>query len=176
MSNSPHASLASFPSEYGSPARLIEWHDVDGWLESAMHYWLAVVRPDGRPHVVPLDGVWLDFHLYVGGSPTAVWTKCLHGEGRVVVHAGHALRPVIVEGSASFEAVSELTAQTLAKTSKAKYGYAPPAEAYLDGIWRLAPHRILAWTEFPHDATRFTFPVKTRSVQDPLAWSTSGGD
>ena len=33
-------------------------------LEKAEIYWVSSVRPDGRPHVTPLLGVWLDGAMY----------------------------------------------------------------------------------------------------------------
>jgi hypothetical protein len=39
---------------------------VRGPLESAPHYWLATTLLDGRPHVVPVDGLWLADRWYFG--------------------------------------------------------------------------------------------------------------
>ncbi len=40
-------------------------------------YWLATVRPDGRPHVVPLLGLWLDgrFYFLTGETPAGARTS-----------------------------------------------------------------------------------------------------
>jgi len=47
-------------------ATAIPWADVREGLtiSNAGTYWLATVRPDGRPHVVPVGAVWLDNSLY----------------------------------------------------------------------------------------------------------------
>ena len=34
------------------------WDDIDQRLSAAQLYWLVTVRRDGRPHAVPLCGVW----------------------------------------------------------------------------------------------------------------------
>lgn len=34
------------------------WQDIESLLTAAQLYWLVSVRTDGRPHVVPLVGVW----------------------------------------------------------------------------------------------------------------------
>lgn len=47
-------------------------------------------------------------------------------------------------------------ATRLAALSKAKYGYAPAPSEY-KGVLRLLPTRVIAWREFPKDATRFVF-------------------
>ena len=40
------------------------WAEGRRQLEMAEVYWLSTVRPDGRPHVTPLVGVWLDGAMY----------------------------------------------------------------------------------------------------------------
>jgi nitroimidazol reductase NimA-like FMN-containing flavoprotein (pyridoxamine 5'-phosphate oxidase superfamily) len=34
------------------------WHDIERLLTDAQLYWIITVRADGRPHAVPLVGVW----------------------------------------------------------------------------------------------------------------------
>ncbi len=36
------------------------WQDVERLLVEAQLYWIVTVRADGRPHAVPLVGVWQD--------------------------------------------------------------------------------------------------------------------
>ena len=49
-------------------------------------------------------------------------------------------------------------ASELAERLKAKYGYGTDPAGYTKtGVWRLSPDRVLAWTQFPRDATRFVF-------------------
>ena len=51
------------PDGYGLPTSddgLLEWSAVQGRLVEELHYWMATTRPDGRPHVVPRWGAWLD--------------------------------------------------------------------------------------------------------------------
>src|SRR5262245_31613416 len=55
----------TFDPEYSSPsASAIDWSSGQRALGSAQIFWLATVRPDGRPHVTPLIAVWLDDRLY----------------------------------------------------------------------------------------------------------------
>jgi nitroimidazol reductase NimA-like FMN-containing flavoprotein (pyridoxamine 5'-phosphate oxidase superfamily) len=46
------------------------WAEAREQLEKASIYWLATVRPDGRPHVTPLLAVWLDGALYFCTGPS----------------------------------------------------------------------------------------------------------
>jgi hypothetical protein len=44
---------------YGDPsATAPPWGDIEGLLRRAQLYWIITVRVDGRPHAVPLVGVW----------------------------------------------------------------------------------------------------------------------
>ena len=49
---------------FGDPAAAApSLESVQKLLEQAELYWLTTVRPDGRPHVTPLVGVWSDGHF-----------------------------------------------------------------------------------------------------------------
>ena len=46
---------------YGDPsATAPPWNDIEQLLIDAQLYWIITVRADGRPHAVPLVGVWHD--------------------------------------------------------------------------------------------------------------------
>jgi len=50
---------------FSSPAAsATSWTEVDKALRAAEIFWLATVRPDGRPHTTPLIGAWLHGALY----------------------------------------------------------------------------------------------------------------
>ncbi|WP_328475813.1 pyridoxamine 5'-phosphate oxidase family protein [Actinoplanes sp. NBC_00393] len=154
----PVAVPMTLPDDYGRPPdRLLAWADVSARLASAPRYWLATVRPDGRPHIVPTDGLWVDDALWFGGSTATVHHRNLLADGAAAAHVEDGARAVIVEGTAGLTTPTASQARELAALSKTKYGYAAPPEAYTAELWLLTPSRVLAWTEFPRDATRFTF-------------------
>lgn len=158
MAADPVAELLDLPEGYGTPEAPLAWPDVRARLEAATRYWLATVRPDGRPHVVPLDGIWLDDGWFFGGSPDAVKHRNLTAEPRAVLHLEDAASAVIVEGVCEELFPDPALAGRLSELSKAKYGYGPdPASYAKSGVWRLRPERVLSWQRFPKDATRFVF-------------------
>src|ERR1700736_5566639 len=57
----PVTKLSAFSSKNAAPT---PWAQGRADLRDAQVYWLSTVRPDGRPHVTPLLGVWLDGALY----------------------------------------------------------------------------------------------------------------
>jgi nitroimidazol reductase NimA-like FMN-containing flavoprotein (pyridoxamine 5'-phosphate oxidase superfamily) len=157
MTREPRAEQLAIPPEYGKPSQLLAWDVVAARLQEARYYWLATVRPDGRPHVVPLDGLWVDARWYFGGSPSTVKHRNLLANPYATVHLEDGGSAVIVDGRCEIERPSQDEAESLVTASKAKYGYAPPIDAYLQGVCALSPERVLAWTELTVDATRYLF-------------------
>ncbi|WP_393099242.1 pyridoxamine 5'-phosphate oxidase family protein [Streptomyces sp. LN325] len=52
-------------ARYSSPGAVATpWPEAVERLAAAELYWLSTVRPDGRPHVTPLLGVWRDGALH----------------------------------------------------------------------------------------------------------------
>src|SRR3954454_758140 len=61
---------AQIDRRFSAPAAAATpWSDAVGVLERAELYWLSTVRPDGRPHVTPLIGVWSDGALVFCTGP-----------------------------------------------------------------------------------------------------------
>jgi nitroimidazol reductase NimA-like FMN-containing flavoprotein (pyridoxamine 5'-phosphate oxidase superfamily) len=151
------AELLDLPKAYGTPEVTLDWQSVRDRLESAERYWLATTRPDGRPHAIPIDGVWLDDRWYFGGAPQTVTMRNLRANQEIAMHLEDPMQAVIVEGAAEWVKPSPEEATRLTELSKEKYGYAMDPEAYAKGVWAMRPRRALAWNEFPRDCTRFLF-------------------
>ena len=67
-------------SGYGIPTSLEEtlpWSHVTERMEQARNYWIGTVGPEGRPHAVPVWGVWVEGTLYFGGGPQTRWSRNL---------------------------------------------------------------------------------------------------
>src|SRR5687767_4833930 len=81
--------------------------------EQGRTYWLATVRPDGRPHVMPILGLWLDGAFYFITGETTRKGKNLAGDPRCVITASSITLPaldLIIEGDAR-QVVDEATLQ-----------------------------------------------------------------
>jgi hypothetical protein len=154
---------SSPPPSYGVPTvggTLVPWDHVIDRLKVAAAYWLATTGTDGRPHVVPVWGVFADDDVYleVGASSTAK-VRHLHRDPGVVVHLDDADDVVIVHGAAHFIVPTGDLATLLVEAFRAKYpGYVPEPDAWDDGsLVRIDPRTILAWRDMP-TATRWRFP------------------
>ena len=155
----PIVDRPEFPREYGNPTQRLDWAEVEQRLVAATVYWFASTRPDGRPHVVPRDGLWLDGQLYYGGSPETVHYRNITKNPEVVVHVGDGHEAIIVEGQVEITKPTQEMATRLVDESFAKYpqyGRMDPS-LYLQGVTALRPRRVLAWTDFTKNPTRFRF-------------------
>ena len=89
------------PDGYGVPDSddgILEWAAVEERLRSSSHFWMATTRPDGRPHVVPRWGVWVDGRFWYDGALDTVHVKNLNEDPRCVLHLEDGRQAVIVEG------------------------------------------------------------------------------
>jgi hypothetical protein len=158
----PVISRPEFPEGYlpKEPEAFLTWAHVEQKLGGALHYWLCSVRPDGRPHVVPRWGVWVDGKLYYDGSPETRHARNIAENDQVNLHLESGEEVVIMEGVAGaiLKPPTSLAAK-VALAYAAKYaarGYAPQPDQWDDGgLYAFTPHKVLAWTEFNRDPTRF---------------------
>lgn len=90
------------PSSVDAPAT--EWDVVRQRLEDAGPVWLATVRPDGRPHVMPLLAIWVDATVYFSASGTSRKAKNLARNASCVLSVSN-LAPtaldLVLEGTAA---------------------------------------------------------------------------
>lgn len=158
----PIVGQLDLPKDYGSPKKKLEWASVRTDLEEAPVYWVASTRPDGRPHVVPRDGIWLDDTWYYGGSPETVHNRNVEKNPSAVVHIGDGMKAIIVEGETHFVKTSLEIAEKLSEVNNVKYahyGMTSTPETYTQGgTWALRAKRVIAWNVLFEDATRFVFP------------------
>ena len=68
--NDPIPELPTMGFAPENPA-LMPWAEAEAALIDAKTYWLATTRPDGRPHVMPVWGVWMDRAFYLSTSPAS---------------------------------------------------------------------------------------------------------
>ncbi len=119
----PATELHTGYSSGGATAR--PWPEAAAVLTDAPLYWLSTVRPDGRPHVTPLIGVWSDDALHFCTGPQERKAHNLAANPEVVLTTGANTLDsgfdVVVEGRADRVTDHErLTA--LAREWEAKYG------------------------------------------------------
>src|SRR5712692_1387743 len=101
----PKASRPMMPGSYGMAeatggSGLLPWGPAEARLGAAHNYWLSTTRPDGRPHAMPVWGVWRDGVLYVGTDRGSRKARNLAANPACVVHLESGDDVVILEGVA----------------------------------------------------------------------------
>jgi hypothetical protein len=165
----PSAELSSFSSPNAVPT---EWSRARAEFGSAEVYWLSTVRADGRPHVTPLLGIWLEGNFYFCTGPTEQKAKNLLMNHQCVVTTGHSTLQgldLVLEGAA--EMIGDpIELGRVADTYESKYGahFAAPngtwsglgdairrAEA---SVFRVVPTTVFGFGKgTPYSQTRWRF-------------------
>jgi hypothetical protein len=78
----------------------LTWERASEQLTRTQWFWLATVRPDGRPHVMPVLMAWSDPTLFVASRDTARKSRNLDANGHCVVTADTGEIHLIIEGEA----------------------------------------------------------------------------
>ncbi|MET7647320.1 pyridoxamine 5'-phosphate oxidase family protein [Streptomyces sp. NPDC005426] len=118
--------VAELDPRYSSPGAVPSpWAGARRLLSEAELYWLSTVRPDGRPHVTPLIGVWWQGALHFCTGPEERKARNLAANDEVVLTTGcnswSEGLDVVVEGRAE-RVTDEGRLTALAEAWKSKYG------------------------------------------------------
>lgn len=154
------------------------WEDIERLLTEAQRYWIITVRRDGRPHAVPLVGVWHDgaFHFCTGTEEQKERNLDTNQRVAVTTSSPGATRwtegkDVVVEGEA--ERVNDPDElRTLADAWYAKYQpdwhFEVRGDAFYEvtdngagggggaQVYRVRPAKVLAFGD-EHGQTRYPF-------------------
>lgn len=158
----PRVDRPEMPEEYGigKATGHVDWSHVEERLSADRVYWIVTVSASGRPRVRPVDGLYLDGLLYVGGALETQWVRELAANPLVSVHLDGGDDVVIVDGEAEIlNGVDDERAARLAAISNTKFPeYGMTADSYGGpGPIAITPRKVIAWTSFMKDPTRFTF-------------------
>ena len=115
----------SLDSRFSSPgAEPQTWDTARRAVADAELYWLATVRADGRPHITPLLGIWMDERLHFCTGPEEQKAKNLEANDHCALLTGANVSDgldVVVEGRA-VRVTDEGPLRRLADAYLAKYG------------------------------------------------------
>jgi hypothetical protein len=163
MAELPRPGPVRTTKEYGlgdAPAdgSVLPWNRVVEWLTDARNYWVCTTRADGRPHAMPVWGLWLDGEIWFSTDPSSIKGRSLEARPDAVVHLESGDEVCVLEGRAE----RVLDAEPLATFDDLyfqKFDVRPSAMGEAAGVYRMRPTVVLAWTEadFQNTATRFAF-------------------
>jgi Pyridoxamine 5'-phosphate oxidase len=152
-------------AEDGAP---IPWAEACARLAEADSYWLATVRPDGRPHLVPVLAVWVDGALHFVASPRSRKAKNLARGSHCVIAARKDALDLVVEGTVA-KVTGEARLHRVAEVYLSKYGWPVTVREgafYGDGAPTAGPPPYEVSEVIP--TTAFAFPWDETYI--PTRW------
>lgn len=145
-------------SSYGIPddeEGLLSWSFVTERLNENRNFWVSTTLPNGRPHTRPVWGVYAEETFYCGGGKRTRWIRNLAVNPHIVVHGESGDEVVILEGRAERideESTESAVIERVDEAYEQKYGI-----EHGTPFFAVRPERVLAWNNYPTDATRWTF-------------------
>lgn len=141
---------------------LLPWAWAEQRLRESHDYWVATVWPDGRPHVMPVWGMWLDASVWFSCSQGSRKTKNLLAHPTCVITTDRPREPVVVEGIAEVVVDRDRLAEVLA-AENAKYAtdFGPETlDPAVNSTFRVPPTWAFGLDEadFTGSPTRWDFP------------------
>ncbi len=73
---------------------------VERRLQTEQNLWLATVRPNGAPHLVPIWFVWVSGKVYLCTGADSVKARNLMGNPHVSIALEDGSQPLVIEGEA----------------------------------------------------------------------------
>lgn len=150
--------LPQVPPMYGLKGKsFLPWQHAEDRLARSRNYWICTARPDGRPHSIPVWGMWVEGALYFGTARASRKGRNLAHRPDVSIHLESGDDVVILEGRA-VEVTDEEILKKLDAACRKKYKM--PLMIVPEGvIFGVRPRVALAWTEkdFPNNATCWEF-------------------
>ena len=86
---------------------ILPWSWARERLERSHDHWVATTRPDGRPHIMPVWGVFADGAFWFSSSRGSRKARNLAANPACAITTDNAYEPVVIEGIA--ELIQDLT-------------------------------------------------------------------
>jgi hypothetical protein len=142
---------------------LLPWSWAEARLAASRHYWVTTLWPDGRPHTMPVWGIWDIDHgdFWFTSSVQSRKARNISADPRCTVAIDDAVDPVVMEGAGGV--VTDIVAITrVIELVNTKYStqysvdFLDPAVA---ATVRVQPHSVfgLLQQDFGGSPTRWTF-------------------
>jgi general stress protein 26 len=135
---------------------ILPWTWARERLESSRNYWIATLRPDGRPHTMPVWGLWIGDRLFFSTAITSTKARNLLANSNCTATTESGTEAVIVEGRADVIDDKDVL-KPVWKAYKEKYDWPMDGE----NMFAITPTTVFAFIEtaeqFATAATRWRF-------------------
>jgi hypothetical protein len=126
----------------GDGSGLLPWAWATDRLAASHDYFVATVTPAGRPHLMPVWGVWDEGSLWFSCGPASRKARNLAADGRIALATDDALAPVVLEGVAH-RVTDPAAVERFARATNAKYDTDYAVQFFADNAcFRVAPERV----------------------------------
>lgn len=155
----PNASRPSMPG-YGildaqSGKGLLPWSWAVERLSDGHNYWVATTRPDGRPHAMPVWGVWFDNRFYFSTGEQSRKARNIAENPHCAVGTERGTDAVVIEGVAEL-VTGEAVRNRFAKLYGQKYKW--DLTGFDEPIYAVRPSVVFGLTSgLAETATRWVF-------------------
>jgi nitroimidazol reductase NimA-like FMN-containing flavoprotein (pyridoxamine 5'-phosphate oxidase superfamily) len=145
--------------EAGEGEGLLPWEWAAERLSVSHNYLLATTRPDGRPHMMPVWGLWLDDAFYFSAGRRSRKARNLGANPHCVVSTDRVDEAVILEGVAE-EVADRASLGPFYEAYKEKYDWDMKQMGFdEEPVYIVRPRVVFGVRErvFTSSATRWTF-------------------
>jgi hypothetical protein len=166
MMREPQRSRPYWPDALQNPAGATDGLKPWSWalerLEKSRNYWIATTRPEGRPHLMIVWGIWWDDAFWFTTGRRTRKAQNLTAFPHCVIGTDMADEAVIVEGIAG-EILDRAVWKEVVDLYNRKYGgdVGPLLETSNSSLFRVEPRTAFAQDEhaenFAEAVTRWTF-------------------
>ncbi len=116
---------------------------IERRLQSEQNLWLATVRPNGTPHLVPIWFVWVAGKIYLCTGADSVKVRNLQQNPRVSLALEDGSRPIVIEGWARFAPIGQAEAAVVAEFQR-KYDWDITSDDMYTQVIEIEPNRMRA--------------------------------
>jgi PPOX class probable F420-dependent enzyme len=146
------------------PENAVAWETAVERLSSAHTYWLATVRADGRPHVMPVWAIWLDGAVWLSTAGASLKGRNLAREPRCTVTLDDGGMQIVADGTAR-RVTADVEIERFVAAYSPKYGWPMTVRDgsvhFEDGnsgyVYAVRAETVFAFIEEPFTSARWTF-------------------
>lgn len=114
---------------------------VERRLQTEQNLWLATVRPDGTPHLVPIWFVWVTGKIYLCTGADSVKVRNLLQNPHVTIALEDGNQPIVIEGLA--QPIGTVPKPVIAAFQK-KFDWNISTDGEYNQVIEIEPQRIRA--------------------------------
>jgi PPOX class probable F420-dependent enzyme len=114
-------------------------------LHQERNIWLATVRPDGRPHLVPIWFAWHDERIYICIQPDSIKAHNLRHNPRASLSLENGDKPIIGEGETAV--VPTPYPPAITHIFQQKYNWDISSDTDYTQLVVITPHKWLSWND-----------------------------